>query len=175
MVVRTRTSGFSLIELMVSLAVLSIILLGFGGAISASSTQRMMADERRLAEQALSTYVEGLRGKSMTDILAEPSTFNYPEAPTSGSIPGLRNVTRTLTTFTDEAGPGDPDGPALGFPLDLNADGDTDDGGVAAAGLFILPAKLTLTYTTANMSRDPTTGVLSNTMEVRLYVYFSSF
>ena len=171
MAVRTGTSAFSLIELMVSLAVLSIILLGFGGAISASSTQRMMADERRLAEQALSTYVEGLRGQSMATILAEPATYDYP----AGSIPGLRDVTRTLTTYSNETGPGDPDGPALGFPLDLNADGDTDDGAVAAGGLFILPAKLTITYTTANMSRNPTTGVLSNTMELRLYVYFSSF
>jgi prepilin-type N-terminal cleavage/methylation domain-containing protein len=170
---RNRTSGFSLIELMVAVAVLSIILLGFGAAISASSTQRMMADERRVAEQTLSTYVELLRGKSMADILLEPTTFEYP-AP----IPGLRGtVTRTLTTYPDESGPGsgDPDHDALGFPLDLNADGDTDDGVVAAAGLFMLPAKLTITYSSANMSHDLKTGAIQNTMEVRLYVYFSSF
>lgn len=150
--------GFSLLEVMVALAVLATLLLGFGSAISAASTHRLVSNERRTAEQALSTYVETLRGLTLAEIVTEATT------PTHRPAVDLRDAQWTLTVYDDEAGPGGAEGAALGFPIDLNADGDTDDANVPAGNLFLLPARVRLTWTCA--VRSP--------MEVQLYVYFSN-
>lgn len=151
-------AAFSLIELMVSLALLSIALLAFGGAISTSNTQRQLSEERRVAEQALSTYLEELRAMTIAQVLAQPAS-------TTPTIPGLGSVTRTLTVYRDEPGPGGAEALALAFPVDINGDGDTTDLAVPAGDVLVLPTRLSLTWT----------GATRSTMEVRLYAYLSSF
>ncbi len=153
-----RREAFSLVEVMVALSILSLILLGFGSAISTASTHRLVSNEKRLAEQAASTYVETLRALTMTQIIDEAAT------PTRRPAVELRDAQWTLMVYRNEAGPGGADGAALDFPIDLNADGDTADGDVATGELFLLPARLTLSWT--NSARS--------TMRVDLYVYFSS-
>lgn len=143
---------------MVALSVLSLILLGFGSVISTASTHRMISNEKRIAEQAASTYVETLRGLTMAQIIDEAAT------PTRRPAVDLNDAQWTLTLFDDEAGPGGADGAALAFPIDLNADGDTADANVATGELFLLPAHLTLTWSSS----------VRSTMRVDLYVYFSS-
>ncbi|MCO5169911.1 MAG: type II secretion system GspH family protein [Planctomycetes bacterium] len=155
---RVGQAAFSLIELMVAMTILSIALLAFGGAVSTSTTQRQLSEERRAAEQALSSYLEQLRTMTIAQVLAEPATA-------TPTIPGLSGVTRTLTVYRDEPGPGGPEGAALGFPVDINGDGDTTDMAVPPAEVLVLPTRLSLTWVGA--ARSP--------MEVRLYAYLSSF
>jgi prepilin-type N-terminal cleavage/methylation domain-containing protein len=166
-----RRAAFSMIELMVALALLATVLLGFGGAVSTTSSQRLMADERRRAETELSSYLQSLRGLTLVQVMAEPTSGTV-------TVDGLRGtVTRTLTTFPDEAGDStDPDSVALGFPLDLNADGDDDDGTVAATELFMLPVKLTLSYTSVVQDTgEAAAGTAPRTTEIVLYAYLSNF
>jgi prepilin-type N-terminal cleavage/methylation domain-containing protein len=154
-----NTGGFSFIELMVSITILSMLLLGFAATSSAAARQRELSDQKRRAEQALSVWLAELRALSFTQLTAAAGTSTV-------TIDGLTGATRQLTIYDDEAGPaGDPTTTAaLAMPLDINADGDTTDADVAPAAAAVLPARLTLTWT------DP---AIQTQLEVRLYVYFS--
>lgn len=150
-----RTAAFSFIELVVAMALLAMILLGFAATSSVAARNRELSEQQRRAEQALSAWLAELREVPLTDLATVAATAR------TTPVDGLTNVTWTLTVFDDE----DAAVPALAFPIDLNGDGDATDQNVPAAGAVLVPARLTISWTNPAIDSD---------LEVTLYAYFSA-
>lgn len=158
---RRGRRAFTLVELAVSLAVLSLVLLGFAATSATSARQRELAEQQRRAEQALAAWVAEL------EALPLPAVVGAAAAPPTDPVPGLQGVVRDLVVYTDEPGPSDPaERAALAFPIDINGDGDQVDVGVAPAAAALLPARVRLRWTSPGSPRE---------LEVGMYVYFSTF
>lgn len=160
-----RTHGLTLIEVVIAAGLLSILLMGYMTAIGASGLQRQQAREMRIAHDALADFIQALRSQeiaSLTTMTAGPV------------VPQLKDAVGTMRAVTSESPTAsadltDGDIAALGFPRDLNADGDTVDGPLAPGELVVLPVKVSLTWTSALTARRA-----DNQRErMVLYVYLS--
>lgn len=162
---RGGRGGFTFIELVVAMALLSMILLGFAATSSVAARNRELSEQQRRAEQALSAWLAKLRELPLND-LSNTTTTSALNAGLADDLPG---VAWELIVCNDETGV-DPTttlaAPAgLAFPIDLNGDGDVSDTDVPAAGAVLVPARLKISWT------NP---AIDSNLEVTLYVYFSA-
>ena len=161
-------SGFTLLEVVVSSAVLVVGLLALGSSTLRIHNLREHTVERRLAENALRGISEEIRGASRgtrrdADWLAALVARYGPGAPgASFAVEGLTpadgaDAVGTIQLVLDER-VGDADlGVALGLPRDLNGDGDDDDADVGATATLV-PVVVRLAWSSDGATRRATHG-----------------
>lgn len=180
-----RDAGFSLLEIVIALAVMAVALLGLASFISSSGQVEKENGNRSLAYNAARRMLEEMRSTTFADVF---STYKSGETKNTFFVDGLpagpwtgqwnNPVTGALQDRTDVQGriffPVGTDGnlsenPAadpllateLGMPKDLNRDGDTSDTGLTSYA--ILPVKIVVTWRSTN-------GLMS---EVKVVTYIA--
>lgn len=138
---RARRRGFTLVELMVVLVVLTISVSMFSTSLVATAKQGQIKRERAIAAEAVRRLFETMRSDPFRELFAlyDADPSNDPAG--AGTAPGAGFVVQGL-----DARPGDPDGrvglilfptqgaalredaidATLGMPRDLDADGAID-------------------------------------------------
>jgi prepilin-type N-terminal cleavage/methylation domain-containing protein len=145
-----RKSGFSLLELVITIAVLVMGLMAISATVAGASILRHIDKERRLAETVLRSTVEAMRSYSRSS-LSNPAGWSQtmvtdfsPGGAVGGTfdVPGLRAIPGQLTVGTiqvvvDERVTDKTLGVDLGMPRDLDADGVADNPNVSAKATML--------------------------------------
>jgi len=170
---RRGRRGWSILEITVAVALLTIALCGITGSIVASDRMQNVNRESTLAEAAVRNALEMMRGVPFATAFARYNS-SVADDPASGASPGADFAVEGLT-----AAPGDLDGmpgeivfpvvnaggvpqlredvtlSALGMPRDLNGDTLTDNVD-HSADYRILPVRVQLRWSGANGIRTLT-------------------
>ena len=147
---RRHTSGFTIIEAVV---VMAILLMGLLAMTSTSVTVHSLREsdrERRLASSAMNSVVEDVKRISAAQIGTDPSwSTNFVAAYEAGGIPGpafpVRGLTPqagqaavcTVQVITDETVTDAELGVELGMPRDLDNDGNVDNNDVEGSASLL--------------------------------------
>jgi type II secretory pathway pseudopilin PulG len=141
---KAREAGFTVLEAAVSLTLLAVALLSLWGTLIYCSRSNVAAEQRMKALNAAQAKIEELKSQPFESLINEfgPSgttgaTFAVPTIDESESVASGR-----IAFFIDET---DSYGEPLGFPLDLNGDGDTEDTEVSQ-GFELLPVRVTVRW-----------------------------
>ena len=136
----TRSAGFTLVEVVVAVTVVSMSVLGLGAVFIASQRAHEVAVEEAVVSHALRRAVSEVRGKEFAEIgtLYEDYGFTVPEVEGSGSI----------TMYFDETR----DVPQLGLPRDLDGDGLAKSTDVSASYVLI-PIRVTVNWSSTDGQR----------------------
>lgn len=94
-----KEKGFTLIEVVLSLAILGIVAAGFLGALASGSRGISMADEQATAESIARTQLEHVRGQDYIDY-SEASHAVY----TKTSAPATYSVDLSAVPFDPDTG-----------------------------------------------------------------------
>ena len=140
---RTRERGFTIIEAAVSMTVLAVALLSLWGTIVYCSRSNVAAEQKKRAMNAAQAMIEDLKSHPFESLLAD-----YGPGGLIGDRFGVDRIdddqTRAegrIVFFIDETNAvGEP---VIGFPLDLNGDGDMVDTDVAA-DYELLPVRVSI-------------------------------
>jgi type II secretory pathway pseudopilin PulG len=139
-----RESGFTVLEAAVSLTLLAVALLSLWGTLVYCSRSNVAAEQRMKALNAAQAKIEELKSVPFESLINEfgpagatGDTFDVP------SIDEDRTkASGQIAFFVDET---DSHGEVLGFPLDLNGDGDSEDLDVSEA-FSILPVRVSVRW-----------------------------
>ncbi len=140
----SRESGFTVLEAAVSMTLFAVALLSLWGTLIYSSRSNIAAEQRMRALNAAQAKIEELKFVPFENLINEfgPSgntgdTFIVPSIDTDPQAASGR-----IAFFVDETSS---QGEALGFPLDLNGDGDAED--LDVSGDFqLLPVRVTVRW-----------------------------
>lgn len=149
-----RRAGFTLIEVMLAMAIVAFALLGLVSLITSSSRVQDESSSRTRAYNAVRKVIEEMRGLPLADVYPTyrsggtiGDTFAVDEIPKN---PAGVNGAQGRILFP-EAGGGLTESPAdailaaeLGMPKDLNRDGDVVDTGLSTYA--ILPVKIVVEW-----------------------------
>ncbi len=139
-----REAGFTILEAAVSLTLLAVALLALWGTLMYCSRSNIAAEQRMKALNAAQAKIEELKSVPFESLINElgpggnsgdtfaVATLDADQATASGRI----------AFFVDET---DSQGEVLGFPLDLNGDGDALDVDVSD-GFEIMPVRITVRW-----------------------------
>ena len=140
----SREDGFTILEAAVSLTLLAVALISLWGTLIYCSRSNIAAEQKIRALNAAQAKVEELKSLPFESLISEfgPSgstgdTFAVPSIDSEQSTASGR-----IAFFVDET---DSHGEVMGFPLDLNGDGDADDVDVSG-GFQILPVRVTVRW-----------------------------
>lgn len=143
---KCRQSGFTLIEVMVAIVLLSIAMLGFSRSVVSTMVASDTDREVRSATEASRAALERISGATFSEVFALYNSDDEDDPDGDGTAPGTAfdvagldalpgdedgRVGEVLLPFLDT--PGGPqvredlDIPELGMPRDLNGDGVIDD------------------------------------------------
>ena len=133
----SRSGGFTLLEVMVAISVLTIAFLGFGSFFVVNSNTFDRIREEAMVTYAMRQMAEMIRGAPFARIWTayEDYSFTVPEINASGKV----------TCFTNEKDES-VDAKRLGLPRDLNGDGAATSTDVSAS-YVLLPLKIEVTWT----------------------------
>lgn len=141
---RSATSGFSLLDLMVTVVVLAIALAGFVQALASANRATSTLNEEALAKEAARAMLEELRAADFATLFATYNGDASDDPAGAGTAAGDTFAVASLTpipedddgvagaivfpTSEDDAGELREDValPALGMPRDLSGDGAVD-------------------------------------------------
>ncbi|HKX46829.1 MAG TPA: type II secretion system protein [Planctomycetota bacterium] len=157
---RARRAGFTLVELMVVLVILSLAVGMLSGTMASTTRLAPVQREEALASEAARFQLETLRLVAVADLYALYNAAPGDDPGGAGTAPGSHFDVAGLT-----AQPGDPDGRVgrlrfpgdgvelredgedvfLGLPRDLDGDGAVDDGD-HADDYRILPVEVLLEW-----------------------------
>ncbi len=139
-----RECGFTILEAAVSMTILAVALLSLWGTLVYCSRSNVAAEQRMKALNAAQAKIEELKSVPFESLINDfgpmgsvGDTFVVPSIDEDQS-----NASGRIAFFVDET---DSHGEVLGFPLDLNGDGDADDTDVSAA-FEILPVRVTVRW-----------------------------
>jgi hypothetical protein len=137
--------GFTVLEAAISMTVLAVALLSLWGTIVYCSRSNLAAEQRVRALNAAQAKLEEMRARPfehlLTDYAPEGSIGDRFGVP---SIDSEELVAQgQVVFFVDERA--NPEAEFSGLPLDLNADGDTDDADVSAR-CDLLPVRVTVRW-----------------------------
>ena len=142
---RNREAGFTLVEAAVSLTILAVALLTLWGTMISGARTITAAQERKLALTTAQGKLEELKSRSLDQLIAiygpggsEGDTFLVPCIDDDAD-----QALGQIIFYTDEADT--EHGAALGFPMDLNGDGDALDRDVSS-GFNLLPMRIRVTW-----------------------------
>jgi prepilin-type N-terminal cleavage/methylation domain-containing protein len=148
-----RTRGFTALEVMIALALLSVGALALLAAVSSGDALRQQERELALATRELAAQAERLRGMTPDAIvttigagLTLQDTIGVEASDRDGgaSAQVLRSPTLTIVVLTEQEA-------QLAFgldePPDLDGDGDPEES--APADYDVVPVRLTITWTTS--------------------------
>ncbi len=140
----TPEAGFTVIEATVSLTLFAVALLSLWGTLIYCSRSNIAAEQKMRALHAAQAKIEELKSLPFESLINEFSpSGNIGDVFGVPSIDSDRaNASGRIAFFVDET---DSQGELLGFPLDLNGDGDTDDVDVST-GFQILPVRITVRW-----------------------------
>ena len=141
----TPEAGFTVLEAAVSLTVLAVALCALWGTLVYCSRANRASEEKKQALNAAQAKVEELKSAQFDTLIAEfgPSgnvgnRFGVPTLDADLSV-----AEGEISFYTDETNAvGDP---YMGFPLDLNGDGDNADKDVSG-GFQLLPVLVTIRW-----------------------------
>ena len=139
-----REAGFTLLEAAVSLTLLAVALLSLWGTLIYCSRSNIAAEQKMRALNAGQAKIEELKSLPFESLINE-----FGPTGSTGDIFGVPSIDSDRTEasgqiafFIDET---DSHGELLGFPLDLNGDGDAEDVDVSSSFL-ILPVRITVRW-----------------------------
>lgn len=154
----SRRSGFTLIELTISMSILIIGIVSVASATSRMHALRKFNRETTIAGNALRSMSERIHARSYAfsddeTTWAQNLLGVYGPGGTFGTTFDARGINAangqvavgSIQIFTDETLTDAAIGFQLGMPRDLNGDGDTLDGDVTTSAR-VLPVLLTLTW-----------------------------
>jgi Tfp pilus assembly protein PilV len=160
-----RSAGFSLIETSIALALLAMIGLALAAMTMASAKLTRFTHEQDVALNAIRSYVESMRGVSLTAIYNDSTT----PADYLPADPSFQSVTGEVFKITNEQGTQGirlfgasgaavtttavgnfTDGTALAFPRDLNGNGSTTEAPAPTSSLLVLPARVKLSWVSSD-------------------------
>ncbi len=170
---RQRGSGFSLVEAMVALAVLTVSSLAFIAAIGVGQRTASLARERAEAVNSVRAYIESMRatyppsGQTtmagfFTDLSLPAPPTHYPLKGWSATVQKTKDETGASwsAVVTGSTTPGtagnagtiaSTDATALGLPRDLDGNGNAtsslSSATIADAAVIIIPVKVTVSWT----------------------------
>ena len=140
-----REAGMTLVEATVSLTILAVALLTLWGSLISGARTMAAAEERKQAVNIAQGKLEELKSRSVDLLIAtygpegpEGSTF-----PATGIDDDADRALGQIVFYTDETD--SENGSGLGFPMDLNGDGDAKDEDVAS-GFTLLPVRIRVTW-----------------------------
>jgi type IV pilus modification protein PilV len=131
------TSGFTLLEVMVALAVLTVGLLGFTSFFVVNARTHDYVSERTLAIHSLREVAETVRSSPFSAAAVNYNGYTF----TIGDIKASGKV----TMFTDETD-NSFDAKNLGLPRDLDGDGLASNKNILG-GYYLLPIKIEVSWT----------------------------
>ncbi len=137
--------GMTLVEATVSLTILAVALLTLWGSTISGARTIGAAEERKHALNIAQGKLEELKSRSM-DLLIATYRPNGTEGDTFQAAGIDEDEDRALgriVFYTDETD--SENGAGLGFPMDLNGDGDANDRDVAT-GFTLLPVRIRVTW-----------------------------
>jgi type II secretory pathway pseudopilin PulG len=159
-----RRSGFTLLELIVTGALLLFGLLAITSTVLNARNLQQADHDRRLAEDAMRSTMESLRAFGNVSLGGGAWSSEVVSAFLPEGSPGNAFAVRGLAPVEGEAAVGsieivtdetaaDPMGVDLGLPRDLNGDGDEEDEDVSADAA-LLPVVLRLRWASAGGERQ---------------------
>jgi len=181
--------ALTLVEVIVSTFILTLVLMGFMAASSATAAQRTLASENLLAEQALSDLLEDLRARTIPELLSQTGwalptgtdlldaqfsvTLIHDEVGLGGTAAAALELTSASGALapTSLAGPQQLTKLRLTDGLDLNADGDVDDGALPVSTpeeqelIRLVPARLRVEWR----------SVTGTTRSLEIHAYLTDF
>lgn len=125
--VRRRETGFSLLEVMVGVAVLIGGLMGLGMAMISAYRMDRMSTERKIALAFAASQIERVRGMPMKEVVVRPRYYN--ETVSSGGYLPETSWGTCATGLTAAVGTTAGAG-TMGFRQDVDNDGDEDYFGI---------------------------------------------
>ncbi len=144
-IVKRREAGVTLIEAVVSLTILAVALLTLWGSMISGVHTIAAAEERSEALSIAQGKLEELKSRSMDLLIATygPKGSEGDTFPATGIDDDADRALGRIVFYTDETD--SQNGSGLGFPMDLNGDGDAKDKDVAA-GFTLLPVRIRVTW-----------------------------
>ncbi|MBI5432104.1 MAG: type II secretion system protein [Planctomycetes bacterium] len=168
--ISTRRGGFTLIEVMVCIVILSIAISGFTGSLVASLGMNRVQRETVLARQAAQEMLETMQGRTFGEVFAAFNGSNADDGALVGAavgcdfaVPGLQAIDGDADGLPGEVlFPNGGNGPlwlaedevdaALGLPADLNGDGAIDNAD-HAADYRLLPVRVRIEWRSSTGER----------------------
>jgi prepilin-type N-terminal cleavage/methylation domain-containing protein len=132
-----RSSGFTLLEAMTALAILTVGLLGVASGFVSNSWAQEDTKESIVVMRALRRTAEEIRAAPFAEIAAMYSNYRF-------NVPDVQGARGRVTVFLNEAD-ASPEARLLGLPRDLDGDGVTAASNVAA-GYFLLPISIEVNW-----------------------------
>lgn len=140
----TGESGFTILEAAVSLTLLSVALLSLWGTLIYCTRSNVAAEQRMKALNAAQAKIEELKSVPFESLINE-----FGPTGTTGDTFAVTSIDADQATasgriafFVDET---DSHGEPIGFPLDLNGDGDAADTDVSS-DFSIMPVRVTVRW-----------------------------
>lgn len=140
-----RDAGFTLVEAAVSLTILAVALLTLWGTMISGGRTIAAAQERKLALTTAQGKLEELKSRSLDHLISiygpkgsEGDTFLAPRIDDDAD-----HAVGQIIFYTDETDT--KNGAGMGFPMDLNGDGDAVDRDVSS-GFSLLPVRIRVTW-----------------------------
>ncbi len=129
-----RNAGFSLLEVMMGLTVLTVALLGLGALLVANERTREASAQNVQATHRLRSIAENIRSVQFADVSFWYSNYAFVDL-----VSGAPGTTKAFLNEMDSS----PDALLLGLPRDLDGDGLVSNTNVTSYDL--LPMKVTIT------------------------------
>lgn len=163
---RQARGGFTVVEVLVCIVILSIALSGFTGTLVATLGLNRVQSETVIAREAAQQMLETIHGRTFGEAFAafnataaDDGTLLTPAFGAAFDVPGLEPLAADpdqrcgVVLFPDAGnGPGflaeNENDDALGLPLDLNGDG-VIDAGNHAADYRMLPVRVRVEWRSA--------------------------
>jgi type II secretory pathway pseudopilin PulG len=141
-------AGFTVLEAAIALTVLAVALLSLWGTLIYCSRSNGVVEQKMKALNAAQAKVEELKSQPFETLIADYSPGGkYGNSFAVPSLDDEESMARgEIIFYVSEVST--PDGGTIGLPLDLNADGDSDDTDVSG-GYGILPVRVTVEWTGA--------------------------
>jgi len=154
---RSREGGFSLIEIMVSTAILIVGLITLGAAMMTAYRLDRLTGERKAALAFATSQIERIRGMTFTEMGARPRINNATPTLDPPGAGGYLPDPIWNSTFVGNT----PDTGTVGFRQDLDADGEPDYFGLQyyAQTVNVSGLRIPVTKTTNNGNIVPVSDI----------------
>lgn len=113
-ILRARADGFSLVELIIGIALFTVAFMGLGALFVMNNRSSVLAVEETIAANAFRTMAERIRSTPFENVAATYQGHSFTVADLDG--------TGTVEVFVDET-TSSAEGDELGLPRDLDGDG----------------------------------------------------
>lgn len=148
-------AGFSLIEMMIGIAVFTVGFMGIGALYIMNDRSSVLAVEETVATNALRGVAERIRSAPFEDVATAYQGFGFSVAEIGG--------TGTVEIFVDETA-GSPEAAELGLPRDLDGDGSAATVNVASS-YQLLPVRIDVSWTANDGPQTRSLSLLLATQE----------